>query len=96
MPFELLLSSQVGETLALLERTDQRRYKKVVRCLAKLEEDPVYPGLNSHPFESVKGPRGERIWESYVENNAPSAWRVWWHYGPGTSEITIFAVGPHP
>jgi len=96
VPFELILSSQVEDTLALLGHTDQRKHKKVVRCLATLEQDPAYPGLNSHPFENIKGPLGERIWESYVENHAPSAWRVWWYYGPGTAELTVFAVGPPP
>lgn len=96
MAFELVPTSQVEETVALLQRTDERKYRKVVRCFAKLEQDPAYPGLNSHPFENIKGPLGERIWESYVENNSPSAWRVWWYYGPGTGEISVFTVGPHP
>lgn len=36
------------------------------------------------------------MWESYVENNTPSAWRIWWFDGPGDEVITVVDVGPHP
>ncbi len=36
------------------------------------------------------------LWESYVENKTPSAWRVWWIYGPADGQITIVTIGPHP
>jgi hypothetical protein len=31
-----------------------------------------------------------------VENDAPSAWRIWWFYGPDRGEITVVNIGPHP
>ena len=36
------------------------------------------------------------MWEVYVENRTPSAWRVWFWYGPGQGEISILAIAPHP
>lgn len=39
---------------------------------------------------------GEEVWESYVENKTPGAWRLWWVYGPGADTLTIVIVGPHP
>lgn len=57
---------------------------------------PGHPGLNSHKYHSLTGPRGEEVWESYVENNTPGAWRLWWVYGPGADTLTIVTVGPHP
>lgn len=50
--------------------------------------------LQSHRYESLAGPNGEPVWESYVENQTPGAWRVWWH-GPEEGEISILAIGPH-
>lgn len=96
MAFELSLARKVQEALDELAAHDQRKYRRVLRCLGLLEQDPTYPSLSSHPYQNVKGPHGETIWESYVENNTPSAWRVWWYYGPGQREITVFDLGPHP
>jgi hypothetical protein len=58
-------------------------------------EDPRHPGLNSHRYQSVQGPGGEPLWESYVENRTPGAWRVFWIYQPEDS-ITMISIGPHP
>jgi hypothetical protein len=96
MAFRLTLAPAVEETLAELTRQDQRKLQKVVRTLEKLEADPRHPGLASHRFDMIKGALGEPIWESYVENNTPSAWRAWWYYGPDDGEITVVMIGPHP
>jgi len=31
-----------------------------------------------------------------VENRTPSAFRVFWYYGPGKDTLTILAITPHP
>jgi hypothetical protein len=34
-----------------------------------------------------------------VENNTPSAWRIFWRYGPDEEQqkvITVLAISPHP
>lgn len=36
------------------------------------------------------------IWQSYVENNTPGAWRVTWVYGPKAGQITIVSFHSHP
>lgn len=95
MEFEIELVRKVDETIGTLRSKDQRRYKRVVKCLALLGQDPTHPGLSFHPYTNVKGPLGEAIWESYVENNTPSAWRVWWYYG-SERQIVVVDVGPHP
>lgn len=74
----------------------QDRLKKVRRALGRLEADPRYPSLQSHKYTSVSGPNGEEVWESYVENKTPSAWRIFWHYGPGANTITVVSITPHP
>lgn len=74
----------------------EKKRKKVLRTLARLEANPRHPGLNSHKYQSMRGAEGQDVWDSYVENQTPGAWRVFWHYGPGKNELTIITVGPHP
>ncbi len=93
--FELILAKDAHAALQDLV-SNLPRLKKVQRALARLESDPRHPGLNSHQFHNLQGPLGEPIWESYVENQTPAAWRIWWYYGPNQSEITIIALGQHP
>ena len=69
---------------------------KVRRTLGRIQVDPRHSGLKSHKYESIEGSNGEQIWESYVENRTPSAWRIFWHYGPGQDVITVVIIGPHP
>ncbi len=73
------------------------KLKKVRKALRLLEQvGPSHPGLATHQYQSVKGPDGAAVWESYVENRTPSAWRMWWIYGPAPDTITIVTIGPHP
>lgn len=95
MSFELVLTEKVQRVLDELQR-DPAKLRKVEKCLAKLEEDPRQSGLSSHPYDDIRGPLGEKIFESYVENHTPSAWRVWWYYGPEQETLTVFDLGPHP
>jgi hypothetical protein len=94
MAFTLSLAEEAQEVLDGL--TDAKQIRKVENCLARLAQNPRHPGLNSHPYSSLDGVFGASVWESYVENNVPGAWRVWWVYGPGRGEITIVLIGRHP
>ncbi len=96
--YALRFTKEAAGVLADLEK--QRQYagklKKVRRALGLLEQDPRYPALNSHKYHSLRGSQGEDVWDSYVENRTPSAWRLFWHYGPGEDVITVVTLGPHP
>jgi hypothetical protein len=97
--FKLKLTPEVISRLAEMEanNTYAAKLKKVRNCLAKLEsQGPQYPGLNSHQYVSLRGPNDEPVWESYVENQTPGAWRVWWYYGPEAGQITVVLIGEHP
>lgn len=100
MPFKLTLTDTADGQLHDLEhdedKKDLAKLKKVRRCLGYLQSNPKHPGLQSHEYSSMEGENGEKVWEAYVENNTPSAWRVFWHYGPGKNEITVVAITPHP
>jgi hypothetical protein len=97
-PFDLRYTAEAVQVLSDLESKQyQQERKRVLRTLKQLEvRGPRHPGLNSHPYQSVRGPGGAQLWESYVENRTPGAWRVWWIYGPEAGELTIVTIGPHP
>ena len=81
---------------AKLTKLELRFFKKFVKVLKNLEFGPSYPGLKSHQIEVLSKKYGKPVWESFLENNTPSAGRVFWVHGPGQREITILAVEPHP
>jgi len=83
-------------TLANLERTNQPKYRKTLKILSLMETNLRHPSLNTHKYNAIEGENGEEIFESYVENKTPAAFRIFWHYGIGQGIITIVAITPHP
>ena len=73
-----------------------KRLKAINKALGYLELNPRHPGLPSHEFKSLSGAKGEKVWEVYAENKTPAAYRIFWHYGPESDEITIVAITAHP
>ncbi|WP_236790530.1 hypothetical protein [Amycolatopsis sp. GM8] len=98
-PFTLLYQPEAEKILIDLRSKQQfaTKFRKVRKALRLLEQaGPRHPGPHSHDYRSIPGPGGVTLWESYVENKTPSAWRIWWFYGPQDGEITIVTIGPHP
>ena len=96
--FRLRSTDEAQAQLAKLE-TDNglaKRWKSVKKALGNLQRDPRHPSLNTHKYETLRGPNGEEIFEAYAENRTPAAYRIFWCYGPGRREITILAVTSHP
>ena len=79
-----------------LQQVDPKRYQKVLKTLALMETNLRHPSLNTHKYESLAGANSEEVFEAYVENKTPAAFRVFWHYGPTREVITIVAITPHP
>lgn len=101
MAFKLRFAKQASEMLDALEndQSQQVKLKKVRRALGRLEQNPRHPGLHSHHYESFPADRDVKVWDSYVENRAPAAWRIFWQYGPDEPDlrvITVLYIGPHP
>lgn len=73
-------------------------FKQVEKCVRLLLENPKHPGLNTHEYDSIPHPyeRNSKVFEAYVQNRTPGAYRLFWCYGPGKGEITIIAITPHP
>ena len=96
--FHLKFTTEAILQLEKLESSNalQRRYKSVLKALAYLETNPKHPSLNTHKYSSIKGQNNEEIFEAYAENNTPTAYRIFWHYGPLKNVITVVAIVPHP
>ncbi len=74
----------------------EKRLKSVQKALGLLETNRRHPSLHTHKYESLRGPRGEEVFEAYAENRTPAAYRIFWFYGPDKDEITIVTITPHP
>ena len=96
MQFRLLFSLEAKLALDNLQQVDPKKYQKVLKTLALMEINLRHPSLNTHKYESLAGANGEEVFEAYVENKTPAAFRVFWHYGTGKEVITIVAITPHP
>lgn len=96
MAFELLFTPEAESQLRDLDARLPKRAKKVRRALGHLEQNPRHPSLQTHEFVSLTQLLGQKVWEAYAENNTPAAYRIFWYYGPGRDQITIYTITPHP
>lgn len=98
MKFTLDFTHTAKEALAGLKRNPglEKRYKAVKKSLRFLQDNPKHPRLQTHEYDLFKGPKGEKVFEAYAEQNTPAAYRIFFYYGPQKEEITIFAITPHP
>jgi hypothetical protein len=96
MPFELLFTEEAAEQLAALDRSNKRKARKVRATLGRLQSNPRHPSLQTHEYDTLSRVMGQKVFEAYVENRTPGAFRVFWHYGPEPREMTILSIVPHP
>lgn len=96
--FEIRLTVEAAEYLKILEMDKGRRpaYLAVSKALRLMSANLRHQSLATHDFHSKKGPKGEKIFESYAQNKTPGAHRLFWYYGPGKNELTVVAITPHP
>lgn len=96
--FELYFSKETISKLKELkaDRGLEKRYKAIQLAFKKIQHNPRHPGLQTHEYHSLIGPNKEKIFESYAENNTPSAYRIFFFYGPVKRAITIVTILPHP
>jgi len=78
--------------------------KQVRKTLGYLETNLRAKSLQTHEFEALTKRYGKKIFEAYVQQKTPGAYRTFWHYGPDEigkdgkriPVITIIAITPHP
>lgn len=96
MEFRLVFSTEARDAFFHLKATDAKRCQKVQKILAYMETNLRHPSLKTHKYDSLTGPDQEEVFEAYVENKTPGAYRIFWYYGPDKSMITILTITPHP
>ena len=98
MKFSLNFTLKAKESLKNLKESPslQKRFKAVKKSLGFLQSNPRHKSLETHQYYSLKGPKGEKVFEAYAEQNTPAAYRIFFYYGLGKGELTIFAITPHP
>lgn len=96
--FEIYYTNLAEEQLFILKKDLglKKRYKAVVKSIKLLAINPRHPSLCTHEFTSMKGPGGTKIFEAYVEQKTPAAFRIFWYYGPSKKQITILTITSHP
>ena len=103
---ELRFTLEADKQLTIIENNpslkDVRR--QVRKTLRYLETNLRAKSLQTHEYQSLTRRYGTKVFEAYVQQKTPGAYRVFWHYGPDEiSEdgrripiITIVAITPHP
>lgn len=71
-------------------------YKKWGKAMKLLSQNPFYPGLQTHEIEDLSQRYGQKVQQSYLENKASRAMRMYWVFGPERGDITIIGLEPHP
>jgi hypothetical protein len=96
--FELYFTPRAISEYDLLKSnpSEKQRYKAARKSLNLLSVNPRHNSLQTHEYISIKGPNGEKVFESYAQQKTPAAYRVFWYYGPSPGKITILAITPHP
>jgi hypothetical protein len=96
--FELIFTPQADSDLREIENDPSKKdiLKAVRKTLGFMETNLRHPSLNTHEFTSLKGPKGEKVFEAYAQQKTPAAYRIFWYYGPDRKQITIVAITPHP
>jgi len=98
MKFFLSFTPSAKQSLKELKESAhlEKRFKAVSKALKYLSENPRHPSLQTHPYTSLQGPDGEKIFEAYVEQDTPAAYRIFFYYGRTRGELVVFAITPHP
>jgi len=105
MTRELRFTPTAREALASLERDRASAgvLRQVRKTLGLLETNLRHPSLQTHKFRSLAGPNGEELFEAYIQQHTPAAFRVFFLYGPDRREgrrrvpvLTIVAITAHP
>jgi len=72
----------------------------VQKTLALLETNLRHPSLQTHRFHSLHGSGGEEVFEAYIQNRTPDAYRIFFYYGSdrmeGKKRIAVLTITPHP
>ena len=97
MQFKLQFSEVAKLKLLDLEQDKSKKglLEQLRKVLGLMETNLKHPSLNTHKFSGISCKLGD-VFESYVQNNTPGAYRVFWAYGPSRGELYILDITSHP
>ena len=106
MKRELRFTRTASKQLEALENNPTLKgvLKQVQKTLGYLETNLRAKSLQTHEYESLTKRYKRKVFEAYVQQNTPGAYRTFWHYGDDEVSksgeripiITIVAITPHP
>ena len=96
MNFQVILTVEAQAQLEQLAASNARKHLKIHKTLGLLSTNLRSLRLQTYEFHTLSGLNGENVFGAYVENNTPSAFRVFWYYGPGKAVIIVFLISLHP
>lgn len=98
--FELKFTKTADEHLKTIEENSSQfgLSKQIKKSLGYLQTNPKHPSLHTHPYDGIDHPFDPKgnVFEAYAQNKTPSAYRIFWCYGPDKKQITIIAITSHP
>ncbi len=103
---ELRFTPEADKQLTIIENNPSLKgvVKQVRKTLRYLETNLRAKSLQTHQYESLSRRYGIKVFEAYVQQKTPAAYRVFWHYGPDETGkdgrripiIPIIVITPHP
>ena len=103
---ELRFTFEADRQLTIIESDPSLKdvRKQVRKTLRYLETNLRSKSLQTHEYQSLTSRYGIKVFEAYVQQKIPGAYRVFWHYGPDEIDkdgkripiITIIAITRHP
>ncbi len=103
---ELRFKPTADEQLTRIENDPALKgvLKQVRKTLGCLETNLRAKSLQTHEYESLTRRYDRKVFEAYVQQDTPGAYRTFWHYGDDEIDengkripiITVVAITPHP
>ncbi len=103
---ELRFTPEADKQLTIIENTPSLKsvQRQIAKTLGYLETNLRAKSLQTHEYQSLTRRYGIKVFEAYVQQKTPAAYRVFWHYGPDEISrdgrriplITVIAIVPHP
>jgi hypothetical protein len=103
---ELRFTFEADRQLTIIENDPSLKgvQQRVGKTLGYLETNLRAKSLQTHEYQSLTRRYGIKVFEAYVQQRTPAAYRVFWHYGPDETSkdgkrvpiITIIAITPDP
>ena len=103
---ELRFTLEADKQLITIENDPSLKgvQKQIRKTLRYLETNLRAKSLQTHEYQSLTRRYGIKVFEAYVQQKTPGAYRVFWHYGPDETSrdekripiITIVAITRHP